>query len=67
MKKFVRIFLGTFLSFLGLLWFLQGADIVHIAPILCFSNCEIMTGGSKFWAATGVLTFIVGIITLVFK
>jgi hypothetical protein len=67
MKKFVRIFLGIILSFLGLLWFLQGADIVHIAPILCFSNCEIMTGGSQFWVATGVLTFIVGIIIIGFS
>ncbi len=64
MKKFVVAFVGVIVTLLGLLWFLQGADIVHLDPILCFSNCEVITGGSQFWEATGAIAFIIGIIII---
>ena len=52
------------MTLLGLLWFLQGADILHIRPILCFADCEYITGGSRFWAITGALSFVLGIAVL---
>ena len=64
MKKFVGAFVGVIVTLLGLLWFLQGADIFHLYPILCFSNCEVITGGSQIWEATGAIAFIIGIIII---
>ena len=46
---------------LGLLWFLQGADLVHIRPILCVANCQPLQGGSIGWMTAGVLLSIVGL------
>jgi hypothetical protein len=39
-----RILFGVALSLLGLLWLLQGADLVHIRPILCVANCKPLEG-----------------------
>ena len=49
------------LILLGLLWILQGADVVRIRPILCFANCQPITGGSPGWLAIGVVTLVVGL------
>jgi len=59
-KRIVAIFLGIVMVFLGLLWLLQGSDLVHIKPILCFANCEPITGKSLQWQITGVITFVIG-------
>jgi len=64
MKKIVTGIIGVIASLLGSLWFLQGADIVHLNPILCFSNCEVITGGSTFWEVIGVVVLIIGIIMI---
>ncbi|CAN5208173.1 hypothetical protein BH09PAT1_BH09PAT1_8210 [soil metagenome] len=64
MKKIVTVIIGVIASLLGSLWFLQGADIVHLNPILCFSNCEVITGGSTFWEVIGVVVLIIGIIMI---
>lgn len=61
MKDFVTLFAGVIIGCLGLLWFLQGADIVHLEAILCFSNCEPIVGGSLSWGAAGVITLMIGI------
>lgn len=55
---------GVIAILLGLLWFLQGSDIVHLQPILCFANCEPITGKSLLWQAIGAITFVVGIILI---
>jgi hypothetical protein len=60
MKKITLIIIGTVLTFLGLLWFLQGSDLVHIKPILCFANCEPITGKSLIWQVVGSLFFVIG-------
>ena len=60
LKNIIAIFFGTLLSLLGLLWFLQGSDLVHIKPILCFANCEPITGKSLTWQIAGAIFFIVG-------
>lgn len=52
---------GVILVLLGLLWFLQGSDIVHIQPILCFASCEPITGKSLPWQVTGAVLCIIGL------
>ena len=64
MKKIITTIVGVLAVLLGLLWFLQGADILHIKPILCFGECEYIEGGSRFWEITGALLFVFGIAVL---
>jgi hypothetical protein len=53
---------GVLLALLGSLWLLQGADLVHVRPILCVTNCQPVMGGSPAWLITGVVTAVVGIL-----
>jgi hypothetical protein len=55
------ILLGAVSTPLGLLWFLQGADLVHIRPILCFANCQPLQGGSIGWMTAGALFLVLGL------
>jgi hypothetical protein len=57
----VGTLVGAFIAFLGLLWLLQGVAIIEMRPILCVANCEPVVGRSPFWAATGVIAFIIGV------
>lgn len=59
-KSIAAIIFGIILALLGLLWFLQGSDLVHIKPILCFANCEPITGKSLQWQIVGSIVFIIG-------
>jgi len=59
-----RIVFGVALSLLGLLWLLQGADLVHIRPILCVANCKPLEGGSVGWMAAGALVLVVGLLVV---
>ena len=59
-KQIISIIFGTIFSLLGLLWFMQGSDLVHIKPILCFANCEPITGKSLTWQIAGAVFFIIG-------
>ena len=34
-----KIVIGITLVALGLLWSLQGADLIQVKPILCVANC----------------------------
>lgn len=63
-KQIVFLLIGVIVTLLGLLWFLQGADIIHPKPLLCFADCEPITGKSLQWQITGVVTFIVGILII---
>jgi drug/metabolite transporter (DMT)-like permease len=64
-KKFIAlIILGIILSFLGILWFLQGSDLVHINPILCFADCTPITGTSVTWQIAGGIVFVIGVVIL---
>ena len=65
MKKNIATSVGLIAVLLGLLWFLQGADILHIRPIMCFADCEYIKGGSRFWEITGALLFVLGIAILI--
>ncbi|RXE56285.1 hypothetical protein ABH15_09150 [Methanoculleus taiwanensis] len=64
-KQIAGALFGAFIAFLGLLWFLQGTDIVRMRPILCFTNCEEIVGGSPVWAVTGAVVFIIGVVVIV--
>ena len=55
---------GILLVSLGLLWSLQGADLIQLKPILCFANCEPLVGGSVTWLITGIIAVAVGIFLL---
>ena len=63
-KRIVFLLIGVIATLLGLLWFLQGADIVHLKPLLCFANCEPITGESLQWQIIGAIAFIVGILII---
>jgi hypothetical protein len=56
--------IGLILVALGLLWFLQGIAVLSLCPILCFAECECLTGGSLFWAVTGAITLIMGMVII---
>ena len=59
--------LGVLVFLLGGLWFLQGADLVHLDPIACVAECEPLTGGSVEWMISGAVAMVVGsVLILVF-
>ncbi|MEZ4457629.1 MAG: hypothetical protein R2882_13940 [Gemmatimonadales bacterium] len=55
---------GAILLLLGVLWMLQGADVVHIKPVLCFADCEPLVGGSATWVVVGLVVAAVGALLL---
>lgn len=52
---------GVLLTAIGLLWALQGADLVHIKPVACVTNCEPIEGFSTTWLAAGFASVVVGL------
>jgi len=64
LRTLARILLGAVLSLLGLLWLLQGADLVHIRPILCVANCKPLEGGSVGWMTAGALVLVAGLLVI---
>lgn len=38
---------------LGLLWLFQGLGVVHLQPILCFTDCAPIQKSSLRWAVVG--------------
>jgi hypothetical protein len=58
------IVLGVASTLLGLLWLLQGADLLHIRPILCIANCKPMEGGSIGWMTAGALVLVAGLLAI---
>ena len=63
--KALKIVLGIVFFALGVLWALQGADLIRIKPILCVANCEPLVGGSVTWLIVGVGAIAVGIGVLI--
>lgn len=56
-----RVVVGVVLVLLGLLWIVQGADLIRLRPILCAAECAPVTGGLLGWFTVGVVTFVVGL------
>lgn len=52
--------LGLLAVGLGLLWFLQGSDLVHIDPIACASDCEPIVGHQPGWQVAGAVATAIG-------
>jgi hypothetical protein len=65
LRTLARILFGVALTLLGLLWLLQGADLVHIRPILCVANCTPLEAGSVRWMTAGALVLVVGLLVIV--
>ncbi len=63
----LRVGGGIVLVLLGALWSLQGADLVHINPILCFANCKPLVGGSITWLVVGLVAIAAGVLLLLRK
>ena len=64
-RKQLVLVLAVVVVFVGLLWLLQGAAIIHICPVLCVADCECIKSGSQFWEITGAITFIIGVTIIV--
>lgn len=62
--KIFKVVVGIILTALGLLWSVQGADLIQIKPILCVANCEPVTGGSMLWLSIGIITSVIGLALL---
>jgi hypothetical protein len=63
-QAFMRIVLGVASTLLGLLWLLQGAELLHIRPILCIANCKPVEGGSIGWMVAGALLLVAGLLAI---
>lgn len=63
-RSFARVGAGAGLTLLGLLWMLQGADLVRIRPIVCVADCRPVTGGSPGWFLAGVVSLLGGVMVL---
>lgn len=60
-----KLTLGLALVALGLLWSLQGSDLIRIESVLCVADCEPIVGGSTPWLVVGVVVMAVGLGVLV--
>ncbi len=60
-RSIARMTAGIAVALLGLLWALQGADLVRIEPILCAGECEPITGGSTGWLIAGIVSILIGL------
>lgn len=60
-KQLAGVLIGVLIALLGLLWFLQGAGVILLCPVLCITNCECVTGGSPFWVVAGAIAIMIGI------
>ena len=64
-KLLAAALVGVIMALLGLMWFLQGAGILLLCPVLCVMDCECVTGGSPFWEAAGPITSVIGIVIII--
>ena len=60
-KAGVLVVLGLIVALLGTLWIVQGLGLIEIGPILCFADCEPITGGSLEWTVIGAIALFVGV------
>jgi hypothetical protein len=59
-KRIALLSVGAVFLLLGILWFLQGVGLVHMQPILCFANCEPITGPQLLWTMIGLVAIGIG-------
>ena len=58
------IFFGAASTLLGLLWLLQGADVLHVRPILCLANCKPLEARSLGWMTAGAGVLLGGLLAI---
>jgi hypothetical protein len=58
------IFFGVASTRRGLLWLLQGADVLHVRPILCLANCKLLEGRSLGWMTAGAGVLLGGLLAI---
>ena len=63
-RRVAPLLFGTILALLGLLWLLQGMGMIHLRPLLCFAECEPITGTSSLWRGVGAVAFAVGVFVI---
>lgn len=63
-RSFAWVLFGVVSTLLGLLWVLQGADVLHVRPILCVVNCKPVEGGSIGWMTAGALVLVLGLLAM---
>lgn len=51
---------GVVVAALGVLWFLQGSDLVRIDPIACVADCEPIAGHQPGWQLAGAVAVLIG-------
>jgi len=61
MLKIVLTASAVLLIMIGALWALQGANLIHLRPILCFADCEEIRGESIQWLVTGLVAIVLGV------
>jgi hypothetical protein len=64
LRALTWILFGVVSTLLGLLWLLQGADLLHIRPILCVANCKPVEGGSIGWMTAGAIVLVLGLLAI---
>jgi hypothetical protein len=45
----------------GVLWILQGSDVLHLNPVLCAADCRPVTGHQPAWQVAGAVTAALGV------
>jgi hypothetical protein len=58
---------GVISVLLGALWLLQGLDLVHVRPILCFADCVPLQGPSPTWAIIGFFVVAAGVLAILYS
>ena len=61
----VFVVIGVLFTLLGTLWFLQGADLIHLKPVACVGDCTPIEGGSITWLLIGLATAMLSLIVTV--
>ena len=58
---------GVISVLLGGLWLLQGLNLVHVRPILCFADCVPLQGPSPTWAIIGFFVVAAGVLAILYS
>lgn len=64
--KLLAGIIGVLALLLGGLWLFQGLGIVHLRPILCFTDCATVQGRSSGWAFAGSVVAAMGLLAIAF-
>jgi MYXO-CTERM domain-containing protein len=64
--RVLAVVLGLVGVALGGLWLLQGLDLVHIRPLLCVAECQVVEKGSAVWAVVGAAVGAAGLAAIAF-